>query len=135
MPPRVIRSSAMTTRQCETRLVAIFCADVVGYSRLMGQDEQGTHRTLVTSLNTMATAIQRYGGSIVDFAGDAVLAYFSTVTDALACALTVQKDFAERNQQLAEDTKFQFRIGLNLGDVFVDNDGARRGLYGHSTNV
>jgi adenylate cyclase len=125
----------MTTRHLETRLVAIFCADVVGYSRLMGKDEQGTHHTLVTYLDAMAAAIQRYGGSIVDFAGDGVLAHFSTVTDALACAATVQQDFAVRNQHLAEDTKFQFRIGINLGDVFIDNDGARRGLYGHGTNV
>jgi adenylate cyclase len=101
----------------------------------MGKDEQGTHHTLVTYLDAMAAAIQRYGGSIVDFAGDGVLAHFSTVTDALACAATVQQDFAVRNQHLAEDTKFQFRIGINLGDVFIDNDGARRGLYGHGTNV
>lgn len=125
----------MATEHFETRLVAILYADVVGYSRLTEKDEESTHRTLVTYLDAMTAAIQHYGGSVVNFAGDAVLAYFSTGTDALACAVTVQQDFAARNQTLSEDAKFQFRIGLNLGDVLVDSDGIRRGLYGNNINV
>jgi len=123
------------TDHFEIRLVAIFYADLAGYSRLMAKDEPSAHQLLVTSLDVIGAEITRYGGSIVAFAGDAVLAHFGTVTDALACAVTVQETSAGRNCGLPEDEKFQFRIGINLGDVFVEAKGARKGIYGNSTNV
>ncbi|MDP6389447.1 MAG: adenylate/guanylate cyclase domain-containing protein [Alphaproteobacteria bacterium] len=121
----------MSQPDLERKLAAILYADVAGYSRLMGEDEDGTHRILSAYLDTFVASIEGHGGRAVHFAGDAVLADFSSVTSALTCAIAVQRDLAQRNQNLADDRKVQFRIGINLGDVIVDRDD----IYGDGVNV
>jgi len=113
------------------KLAAILYADVAGYSRLTGADEDGTHRTLRTYLDLLSSSIEAHSGRVVHYAGDAILADFSTVVDALTCATTIQRDLAERNSGVPDDRKVQFRIGVNLGDVIVDKDE----IYGDGVNV
>lgn len=117
----------------EQKLAAILYADVAGYSRLVGEDEHGTHRILSSYLDLFTASIERHGGTVVHFAGDAVLADFSTVTEALNCAVSVQRDIEVRNHSIPEDRKLKFRIGINLGDVLVDRD--RNEIYGDGVNV
>ncbi|MFQ5953819.1 MAG: winged helix-turn-helix domain-containing protein [Kiloniellales bacterium] len=118
-------------QRLERKLAAIFYADVVGYSRLSGEDEEGTHRILRAYLDVITTSIETYGGSVVNFAGDAVLADFPTVSDALACAVAVQKDLEGRTESVPEERKLRFRIGVNLGEIIVDRDD----IYGDGVNV
>jgi len=113
------------------KLAAIFYADVVGYSRLTGEDEEGTRRQLKSHFEVVSASIKTYGGTVVKYAGDAVLAQFPTVTDALASAADVQQALAERNRDLPEERKIQFRIGVNLGEVIVDGDD----IHGDGVNV
>jgi len=113
------------------KLAAILYADVAGYSRLTGEDEEATHRTLSTYLDTITAVIEKHSGAVMHFAGDAVLADFASVVNALKCAVNIQGDLKVRNQDLAEDRKLQFRIGINLGDVIVD----RNEIYGDGVNV
>ncbi len=113
------------------KLAAIFYADVAGYSRLTGEDEEGTHRRLSEYLDLMSTAIEDHQGNVVHYAGDAVLADFSTITEALTCAALIQRDLQERNRPLPDERKVQFRIGVNLGEVIIDRDD----IYGDGVNV
>ena len=113
------------------KLAAILYADVAGYSRLTGEDEEGTHRTLRTYLGLISSSIEGHSGRVVHYAGDAVLADFGTVVDALTCATTIQRDLAERNSSVPDNRKVQFRMGVNLGDVIVDQDE----IYGDGVNV
>ncbi|MFQ6023120.1 MAG: adenylate/guanylate cyclase domain-containing protein [Acidiferrobacterales bacterium] len=121
----------MEGRKVERKLAAILYADVAGYSRLTGEDEAGTHRILSTYLDAMTVSIERHGGKVEHFAGDAVLADFTTVFDALSCAVDIQRDLNARNSGLSGDRKLKFRIGINLGDVIVD----RNDIYGDGVNV
>jgi TolB-like protein/class 3 adenylate cyclase len=123
----------MGSESYEQKLAAILYADVAGYSRLMGDDEHGTHRILSSYLDLFTASIERHGGRVVHFAGDAVLADFSTVAEALTCAVSVQRDIEVRNHSIPEDRKLQFRIGINLGDVLVDPE--RDEIYGDGVNV
>ncbi len=104
----------------QRRLAAILYADVAGYSRLTGQDEVGTHAIVSERLAMIARAVEARGGEVGNFAGDAILAQFPSAVSAVACAVEVQKDFARRNQGIAEHNQVRFRIGINLGDVIVD---------------
>lgn len=113
------------------KLAAILYADVAGYSRLTGEDEEGTHRRLSAYLSLISAAIEQHQGKVVHFAGDAVLADFGTVTDALTCAAAVQRGLQDRNRDLPSDRKVRFRIGVNLGEVIVD----RGDIYGDGVNV
>ncbi len=115
----------------QRKLAAILYADVAGYSRLTGEDEEGTHRTLRDYLDLISSNIQRHAGRVVHYAGDAILADFGTVVDALTCASVVQRELKERNSELPEERKVQFRIGVNLGDVIVDQEE----IYGDGVNV
>ena len=115
----------------ERKLAAILYADVADYSRLTGLDEEGTHRMLSSCLDLMTQRIERFHGSVVHFAGDAILAEFATVSNALGCAALMQRDIAELTSDLDEDRKLQFRIGVNLGEVIVD----RNDIYGDGVNV
>ncbi len=115
----------------QRKLAAILYADVAGYSRLTGEDEEGTHRRLSAYLDAIAAAIEGYRGKVLHYAGDAVLADFTTVSDALTCAAAIQEDLKARNQDLADDRKVQFRIGVNLGEVIAD----RGEIYGDGVNV
>lgn len=113
------------------KLAAILYADVAGYSRLTGADEEGTHRRLSAYLDAITALIDEHHGKVMHFAGDAVLADFGTVSDALTCAAAVQQNLKLRNQDLPEERKVQFRIGVNLGEVIVD----RHEIYGDGVNV
>lgn len=113
------------------KLTAILYADVVDYSRLTGIDEEGTHRTLSDYLDVITKAVEDEGGTVVHFAGDAVLADFSSVVVAMGCALAVQRHLAASNAEIPDEDKLQFRIGINLGDVIVDRDD----IYGDGVNI
>ena len=122
---------AEPNRNLERKLAAIFYADVADYSRLTGEDEEGTHRALSSCLDLITASVQNYNGRVVHFAGDALLADFSTVSDALASAIAVQHELGVRNRDLPNASKVQFRIGVNLGEVIVDRDD----IYGDGVNV
>ncbi|MFQ5995728.1 MAG: adenylate/guanylate cyclase domain-containing protein [Acidiferrobacterales bacterium] len=121
----------MGTEPLERKLAAILYADVAGYSRLTGEDEEGTHRTLSAYLDAITASIKNYHGTVMHFAGDAVLAEFAAVSDALACAIDTQHELKDRNKALSENSQVQFRVGVNLGEVIVD----RGEIYGDGVNV
>ncbi len=117
--------------QLPRKLAAIFYADVAEYSRLTDEDEEDTHVKLAESLDFVRDRIKLHHGSIDHYAGDAVLADFTTVTDALECALSIQDDLALRNRDRPEQRRVQFRIGINLGEVIVDRDE----IFGNDVNI
>ncbi len=112
----------MTTQEVKRKLTAILSADVKGYSRLMGEDEKGTVRTLNAYKEVMTELIQHRHGRVVDAPGDNVLAEFASVVDAVECAVEIQKELKTRNAELPENRKMEFRIGVNLGDVIEDGE-------------
>ena len=113
------------------KLAAILYADVAGYSRLTGEDEDATHRSLSEYLDLITAAIESNLGKVMHYAGDAVLAQFGAVLDALSSAVAIQNALETRNKTLTDDRKVQFRIGVNLGDVIED----RGDIYGDGVNV
>ncbi|MFQ5937927.1 MAG: adenylate/guanylate cyclase domain-containing protein [Acidiferrobacterales bacterium] len=121
----------MGAEQLNRKLAAILYADVAGYSRLTGEDEEGTHRALSACLDAITASIEKHDGKVLHFAGDAVLADFASVVNALNCAVSIQQDLSGRNENLPDDRKLQFRMGINLGDVIVD----RNEIYGDGVNV
>jgi adenylate cyclase len=121
----------MSQKGFERKLAAVFYADVAGYSRLMGEDEDETHRRLSEYLDFIAAGIEQNGGQVVHYAGDAVLAEFGTVSSALTCAMSIQENLRVRNRDLLEGRKVQFRIGLHLGEVIVDRDY----IFGEGVNI
>jgi TolB-like protein/class 3 adenylate cyclase/Tfp pilus assembly protein PilF len=121
----------MTQESFKRKLAAILSADVEGYSRLMQADEEATIQRLTTYRTAMTTLIQQYRGRLVDAPGDNLLAEFGSVVDAVNCAVEIQRELAERNAELPEERRMQFRIGVNLGDVF--EEGER--IYGDGVNI
>ena len=116
----------------ERRLAAILAADVVGYSRLMGEDERGTlARFEGLKAEILDPLIAQYRGRVVKLMGDGFLVEFASVVDALACALAWQDTVEARANQVSEERALRFRIGVNLGDVMVKGDD----LYGDGVNV
>jgi adenylate cyclase len=116
----------------ERRLSAILAADVVGYSRLMHQDDQATVRALTERRAIFAERVAARRGRIVNAPGDSILAEFPSVVDAVECAVEIQTEIARRNAAIADPgRRMQFRIGINLGDVIVE-DGA---IYGDGVNI
>jgi adenylate cyclase len=113
------------------KLTAILSADAVGYSRLMEDDEEATVRTLTSYREVIATLIKQHNGLVVDSPGDNLLADFVSVVDAVQCAVSVQNEINARNEDLPENRKMQFRIGINLGDVI--QEGER--IYGDGVNI
>src|SRR5210317_1697775 len=113
------------------KLAAILSADVEGYSRLMGDDEEATVRTLTAYREVLTTLIQQHNGKVLDSPGDNLLAEFVSVVDAVQCAVAVQKEISTRNTELPENRKMQFRIGINLGDVIQEDDR----IYGDGVNI
>jgi TolB-like protein/class 3 adenylate cyclase/cytochrome c-type biogenesis protein CcmH/NrfG len=113
------------------KLAAILSADVVAYSRLMGEDEEATIRTLTTYREVMVTLIQQYRGRVVDFPGDNLLAEFASVVDAVQCAVAIQRELKARNMELPPHRWMQFRLGINLGDVIVEGEQ----IYGDGVNI
>src|SRR5262245_36905400 len=100
----------------ERKLTAILSADVKGYSRLMGEDEEATIRTLTTYRAVLATAIHHHRGRVVDAPGDNLLAEFASAVDAVQCALEIQRELKARNATLPAARQMEFRLGLNVGD-------------------
>jgi adenylate cyclase len=116
----------------ERRLAAILAADVVGYSRLMTDDEEGTHfRVLACRREVIEPKIRGHRGRIVKHTGDGALAAFDSVFDAVRCALEVQRVLAARNAALPQSRRIVLRIGVSLGDVIVADDD----VYGHVVNL
>jgi len=113
------------------KLTAILSADVKEYSRLMGQDEVGTIRTLTTCKNVMSSLIQQHRGHVVDAPGDNLLAEFGSVVDAVNCAVEIQRELSERNAELPYERQMEFRIGINLGDVVEEESR----IYGDGVNI
>ncbi len=113
------------------KLAAILYADVAGYSRLTGVDEDATHKTLNKYLDLFSQTIESHHGQVMHYAGDAILARFEAAVDALSCASVVQQQLAEYNEDLPENSQLHFRIGLNLGDVIED----RGEIYGDGVNI
>src|SRR5262252_7435865 len=105
------------------RLTAILAADVAGYSRLMGVDEEGTHERLQVHLRELVNPkIGEHRGRVVKNTGDGFLAEFVSVVDAVRCAVEVQRGMAERNAPTLADQRIEFRVGINLGDVIAEED-------------
>jgi class 3 adenylate cyclase/tetratricopeptide (TPR) repeat protein len=122
----------LATEQLERRLTAILAADVAGYSRLTGLDEEGTHVQLSEHLcSLVAPKIAEHRGRIVKNTGDGLLAEFGSVVDAVRCAIDVQRGMAERNVEVPHDRRIEFRIGINVGDVIVD----RGDIFGDGVNI
>ena len=112
----------MTPDQVKRKLAAILNADVKGYSRLMGEDEERTIRTLKTYLEVITGLIQQHRGRIVATGGDSVLAEFGSVVDSVRCAMGIQEELKKRNKEVAESRRLEFRMGVNLGDVVEEGD-------------
>src|SRR5437870_2737133 len=114
------------------RLAAILAADVAGYSRLMGADEEGTlERLKALRRELVDSKIAEHHGRIVKTTGDGLLVEFASVVDAVRCAVAVQRAMPERNAGVAPDNRIELRIGINLGDVIVEGDD----LYGDGVNI
>jgi class 3 adenylate cyclase len=115
----------------ERKLIAIFAADIEGYSRLMSIDEEGTLATLSAHRAITDRLINEHGGRICGTAGDSILAEFASVFAAVDCAVRIQNDLAQANEALDEDKRMRFRIGINVGDVMVkDGD-----IFGDGVNI
>ena len=121
----------MSTEGYRRKLTAILSADVKGYSRLMGEDEDATVRALTARRKLVATLVQKHQGRVVDSPGDNVLAEFASVVDAARCGVEIQEEVRARNTELPENRKMEFRVGINLGDVLVEGEQ----IYGDGVNV
>lgn len=121
----------MSANPVKRKLAAILAADAVGYSRLMGADEEGTMKILAAHRAVFDGIIEFHEGRIVGTAGDSVLAEFASPVEAVRCAVEVQEALKTRNDSLPEDQRLQFRIGVNLGDVMVKGED----LLGDGVNV
>ena len=115
----------------ERRLAAILAADVVGYSRLVGEDEEGTLRTLSACREVIDGLVASHHGRVFGSAGDSAIAEFASPVEAVRCAVNIQRDLETRNAGIPENKRMRFRIGVNLGDVVVDGDD----LMGEGVNV
>ena len=114
------------------KLAAILAAGVVGYSRLMGDDERATVAALIAGRKVFRRHIAEHHGRVVDTAGDSVLAVFDSVVEAVQCSIGVQIALAGQNANIDEGRRMDFRIGVNLGDIIEQEDGT---IYGDGVNV
>ena len=121
----------MTQEGFKRKLTAILSADVVGYSRLMGEDEDTTVQTLTTYRDIISSLIKDHKGRVVDSPGDNILAEFVSVVNSLRCAWDVQQEIKSRNADLPENRRMDFRIGINLGHVIEAEDR----IYGDGVNI
>ena len=113
------------------KLTAILSADAVEYSRLMGEDEEATVRTITAYREVLTTLIQQHNGKVLDSPGNNLLADFGSVVDGVQCAVAVQKEIKARNDELPENRRMQLRIGINLGDVIQEGDR----IYGDGVDI
>jgi len=121
----------MATDDFKRKLTAILSADVKGYSRLMGEDEEATVRTITAHRKVITSVIQKYRGRVVDSPGDNILAEFVSVVDAVQSAVEIQEVVRAKNAELPDERRMEFRIGINLGDVI--QEGER--IYGDGVNI
>jgi len=121
----------MTDEKVKRRLTTVLCADVYGYSRLMGADEAGTLGTLRRYRTAIAGLVERHDGRIVNTWGDAIIAEFPSVVEAVQCAVEIQQEISNQDPSPPDPDRMQFRIGVNLGDVMVDGSD----IYGDGVNV
>ncbi len=113
----------MAEKRVQRKLAAILAANVAGYSRLMGEDEAGALAAVTSHISEVfEPEITAHHGRIINTMGDAVFAEFASVVDAVRCAVAVQEGMQERNSEIAEQRRIDFRIGVNLGDVIVQDD-------------
>jgi adenylate cyclase len=133
IPDMRFRETALATEtRAERRLAAVLAADVAGYSRLMGMDEEGTHARLRVHLRELVDPkIKERRGRIVKNTGDGMLAEFPSVVDAVRCAVEIQQGMAERNATIPAEKRIEFRVGINLGDVIVENGD----IFGDGVNI
>src|SRR5271156_3435006 len=115
----------------ERRLAAIVCADVAGYSRMMGGDEEGTHATFKAHRSAIYPIILNHGGHLVKNTGDGFLLEFPSIVGAIEAAIAMQALMAERNNHLPADRVMQFRLGVHMGDVISDEDE----VFGDGVNI
>ena len=121
----------MATQDFKRKLTAILSADVKGYSRLMGEDEEATVRTITAYREVIGSVVLKHRGRVVDSPGDNILAEFASVVDAVRGAVEIQEELKSRNAELAENRRMEFRIGINLGDVIHEEER----IYGDGVNV
>jgi len=121
----------MATQDFKRKLTAILSADVKGYSRLMGEDEEATVRTITAHRKVITSVIEKYRGRVVDSPGDNILAEFVSVVDAVQSAVEIQEVIRAKNAELPDERRMEFRIGINLGDVI--QEGER--IYGDGVNI
>jgi class 3 adenylate cyclase/pimeloyl-ACP methyl ester carboxylesterase len=126
--PEKAKANELSTKR---RLAAILAADIAGYSRLMGEDEAATVRDLKAHQAVVLPLVGRYGGRVIDTAGDGILAEFPSVINATECAIEIQSVMAARNEKVPEHRRMLFRMGINLGDVIHDETR----IYGDGINV
>lgn len=121
----------METESRKRRLTTILAADVVGYSKLIEKDDEGTVQNLNVYRGLFDNLIARHDGRMVGTAGDSIIAEFPSAVEAVRCAVEVLEELAIRNEELAEEEIIQFRIGISIGDVIAEGDD----LFGHGVNV
>ena len=121
----------MATEDFKRKLTAILSADVKGYSRLMGEDEEATVRTITAYREVIGSVVQKHRGRIVDSPGDNILAEFASVLDAVRSGVEIQEELKTKNAELPDERKMEFRIGVNLGDVIHEEER----IYGDGVNV
>jgi adenylate cyclase len=122
---------SMADEKLKRRLTTVLCADVHGYSRLMGADEAATLETLRRYRAAIAGLVERHEGRIVNTWGDAVIAEFGSVVEAVQCAIEIQQEISSQASTLSDPNQMQFRIGINLGDVMVDGSD----IFGDGVNI
>jgi len=118
-------------QRVKRRLAAIMCADVAQYSKLMERDEDGTLDRLKAYRSVMSSLTEGHNGRIVNTWGDAVIIEFSSVTEAVQCAVDIQNELSLRNAELPDLSRMEFRVGINLGDIMVEGED----IYGDGVNV
>ena len=121
----------MSKDRTKRKLTAILSTDVVGYSRLMEENESSTVRHLEENKNLISKLIEDYNGRVIDSPGDNMLAEFGSAVMAVDCAVKIQKELKIKNAELVENRRMLFRIGINLGDV-IEEEGR---LYGNGVNI
>src|SRR5476651_1781258 len=127
-----IQGVFLTGERVERRLAAGLAADVAGYSRLMGRDEEGTLANLKSFRKTLVDpAIAAHRGRIVKTTGDGMLAEFASAVDAARCAVEVQRGMATQNADVPQDVRIEFRIGIHVGDIIIDDND----IFGDGVNI
>jgi len=121
----------MEEKKTKRKLTAILSADVKGYSRLMQDDEEATVQSITAYREVITDLIQGHDGRVVDAKGDNVLAEFPSVVDAVRCGVKIQEELKVRNDELPENRRMEFRIGINLGDVIEEGET----IYGDGVNI